>query len=386
MVGGSAHCGQTKMTSTNHGSLERRPLTTHAKVLGMSRTLRRWKTRALAVAAAACLAAGSGLIVGPSAVAAPGSGYGFAAGGTLLTLPQGELDRELEAAAGLGAQWLRVEVSWRNVEPQLGVFDWSNVDRVIDSANRHGLQVLGLVSYAPSWAQVPGPWTLTPGGRPADPQAFGNFAGRAAARYASTVTHWEVWNEPNLPLFFSPLPDVDAYAAILQASYGAIHAAVPGATVISGGVANGNNTGVTVAPETFVEELYKRGAAGYTDAIAVHPYTFPYTPYDDQLGNWDDVAAVRDVMVRNGDAGKKMWITEFGAPTGVAPDAVSDVHQARILADGISASEGLDFTGPVFLYSIRDNGPNLGDREQNFGVLRGDFSEKPAADALRNAN
>ncbi|WP_153275322.1 beta-galactosidase [Rhodococcus sp. P1Y] len=352
----------------------------------MSRTPSRLRTRLVSVAAAVGIAAGSVVAGAAPAAAAPGSGFGFAAGGTLLTLPQGDLDRELDAAANLGAEWLRVEVSWRNVEPQLGVLDWSNVDRVIESANRHGIQVLGLVSYAPSWAQVPGPWTLTPGGRPADPQAFGNFAGRAAERYASTVSHWEIWNEPNLPLFFSPMPDVDAYAAILRASYGAIHAAVPGATVISGGVAIGNNTAVTIAPETFVDELYKRGAASYTDAIAVHPYTFPFTPYDDQLGNWNDVAAVRDVLVRNGDAGKKIWITEFGAPTGVAPDAVNDGQQARILADGITASEGVDFTGPIFVYSIRDNGPDLADREQNFGVLRGDFSEKPSADVLRNAN
>lgn len=321
----------------------------------------------------------------PTARTAAIDGFGFAAGGSLLTLPDAELEAEMAAAAGIGASWLRVEVSWRNVEPAPGQYSWTAVDRVVHAAGRHGLRVLGLVVFAPSWAQAQGPGTLVPGGRPADPGAFGAFAGIAAARYAGTINTWEVWNEPNLPLFFSPLPDVEAYSQILRAAYGTIHAALPDATVLSGGLAIANDTNVTVAPATFIEQLYRRGVGSYSDGIAVHPYTFPFTPFDDPNENWSDLAAVRDVMVRNGDAGTKIWITEFGAPTGIAADAVDERQQATILVDGLRASRDLDYTGPFFVYSIRDNGPDVTNREHNFGVLRGDFTEKPAVGVLRAA-
>ncbi|MGU3432792.1 beta-galactosidase [Actinomycetes bacterium M1A6_2h] len=317
-----------------------------------------------------------------SAAAAPGSGLGVAAPGTLLTLPQPDLDRELEAASSVGASWIRVEVSWRVVEPTPGAFDWSNVDRVVDTANRHGLKVLGLVGYAPPWASTPGPTSLLPGSRPADPVAFGNFAGVAAARYAGRIGTWEVWNEPNIAAFFAPGPDVELYSQILRTSYQRIHAAVGNVTVLSGGLSVADDGLLSVSPKTFIDGLYARGLAGYSDGIALHPYTFPFETTNDPNGNWADLSAVRDSMVRNGDAGKKIWITEFGAPTGTAPDAVSDDIQSRIVVDALRASEALDFTGPFFVYSVRDSGPNIADREQNFGLLRGDFSRKPAADAL----
>ena len=40
------------------------------------------------------------------------------------------------------------------------------------------------------------------------------------------------------------------------------------------------------------------------------------------------------------------------------------------------------YVGPFFLYSLRDMGTNPTDREDNFGLLRNDYSPKPAMAAF----
>lgn len=310
---------------------------------------------------------------------------GFAEGGTLLQKSAQEVNRDFAAARRLGATWVRVEVNWRNIESTPGVYNWADVDKVVNAARRNQLQVLGLVTFAPQWAADPG-GLLMPGSRPSNTAAFGGFAGVAAARYAASINAWEVWNEPNLPLFFSPAPDARIYGQALRAAYPAIHRANPSAKVLSAGLAIANDTPTTISPRTFVRSLYAQGLKGYFDAVALHPYTFPHTPTNDPNGNWADLSEVRAVMVANGDSGKKIWITEFGAPTGSAADAVSDQRQKTILAEAISQARSLDYVGgPFFVYTIRDTGADVGNREDNFGVLRRNYSEKPAAQAIRDA-
>ncbi|GAB05999.1 hypothetical protein GII30_04265 [Gordonia amarae] len=341
------------------------------------------RTRAAALAGALCVAVAALLTAPVPAPAAPAHVVGFAEGGTLLTKSPATLDRDFAAARRLGMTWVRVEINWRIVENRRGRYDWRNVDKVVGSARRHGLSVLGLVTFAPPWAADPA-GAFLPGSRPKDTAAFGRFAGIAAGRYARSISTWEVWNEPNLPLFFSPRPDTGIYGRVLRAAYPAIKAARPGATVLSAGLSVANDTAATIAPRTFVRRLYDQGLRRYFDGIALHPYTFPYTPATDPNGNWADITEVRSVMLARGDAGKKIWITEFGAPTGTAADAVSPARQAVILREAITTARRLPYVAqPFFVYTIRDTGPNAANREDNFGLLRANGSQKPAAAQVR---
>lgn len=86
-----------------------------------------------------------------------------------------------------------------------------------------------------------------------------------------------------------------------------------------------------------------------------------------------------DTMVRNGDGQKKIWLTEFGAPTGTAGNAVNDEQQAAIIAGGLSLARSLSYVGPLFVYEIRDAQTGSSDTEDNFGLLRTDRSGSLAA-------
>ena len=91
-----------------------------------------------------------------------------------------------------------------------------------------------------------------------------------------------------------------------------------------------------------------------------------------------------DVMLV-GDGGKKIWITELGAPTGNSPMAVTEDAQAAIIGSSLSKASSLPYIGPVFVHSLRDSGLDPADAEQNYGLLRFDFSHKPAFGVVRGS-
>jgi hypothetical protein len=90
-------------------------------------------------------------------------------------------------------------------------------------------------------------------------------------------------------------------------------------------------------------------------------------------------------MVDKGDGAKKIWMTELGAPTS-APSAagVSQGEQAREITDVLWKAAESGFSGPAFIFSIRDVDTAVQDDEQdNFGaLLTSDWQPKAAASVL----
>lgn len=314
-----------------------------------------------------------------------GQHVGFSPGGAWPWLPDAELARELDLMASTGARWVRVDFSWSSVERVRGTYDWKNLDRVVAAVRSRGLQVLALPTYTPEWARPAGSNSRTP---PIDPAGFAAFTAAAAKRYVPQgVTAYEVWNEPNISPFWSPKPDVAAYATLLKATATAVRAVAPSATILVGGLSPATDVGdgTRVDPRTFLAKLYALGAGASFDAVAVHPYSFPALPSDTSTASWNTfqkMTTMRQTMVDNGDATKRIWLTETGAPTGTSSQAVTEQHQAAIVTDTLRAVDGLPWAGPVFFYAPRDRGTNLSDREDNFGLMRRDFSVKPAWTAL----
>ncbi len=93
---------------------------------------------------------------------------------------------------------------------------------------------------------------------------------------------------------------------------------------------------------------------------------------------------MRSVMQANGDGAKKIWGTEFGAPTN-GPNGVTEASQAQAITKAYALWKSYDWAGPLFTYQGRDYGTDPSNRENFFGLLRHDFSQKPAYAAYRNA-
>lgn len=343
-------------------------------------TLKSFLRSAGAVVVAAVIAVGGVSSVARAAPVFPAAGYGFSEGSWMLNLSPEDLSRELDAVAATNATWLRVLFDWNKAEPYQGVYDWSAFDRIVAAAGARGLRVLGNIAFTPNWARPTLSFFTAP---PDDPAAFADFSKAVVNRYGSRISNWEIWNEPNLPLFFGFGGDrANRYAEILKAVYPAIKSVQPNSTVIAAGL---SRAGGGDAPPAFLNDMYNAGAQGFFDAAAAHPYVFPGGLAADTENGWSDVARMRDVMVARGDAGKKIWMTEFGAPTSdPSAEGVSPEQQAAEIVDLLAAIAALDYAGPAFVYSIRDNDSgNRGDRESNFGaLLTSDWQPKPAAAIL----
>jgi hypothetical protein len=314
------------------------------------------------------------------ALTPPQDGYGFSVGAPMTYMSNIDADRELDAAAKTSATWLRVLIDWHLVEPMPGAFNWGYVDHWINGARQRGLNVLGLIAYTPDWARTPGSHFSAP---PVDASIFAAFAAKVVQRYRDRVTNWEIWNEPNVALFFGDVPDRAArYTELLKAAYPAIKAVQPNSTVITAGLSRAWEPD---APPTFVRGMYDHGAKGFFDAMAMHPYVYPSGLVIDDANGWSDVDRVHQIMVDKGDGAKKIWMTELGAPTS-APSAagVSQDEQAREITDVLWKAAECGFSGPAFIFSIRDIDTAVQDDEQdNFGaLLTSDWQPKAAASVL----
>jgi polysaccharide biosynthesis protein PslG len=305
---------------------------------------------------------------------------------------------ELREIKAVGGSFVRTDFRMSSVQPTSSQsFDWSDLDTKVAAASAQGLQVLGILDYSPQWNAHPGCIVGSPNQcAPADLTAFANYAAAAAAHFPQ-VTYWEIWNEPNLSKFWSPSPRSTDYVIMLNGAYAAIKAVAPNDVVIAGALSQASDiAGVQIAPTTFVTSMYANGAQ--FDILSLHPYTYPFSPDTANSGNgWPDVATIRATMVANGDAAKKIWITELGAPTcgpgnASAVDAqpftrndyMTEAAQRTILSEVIRDIKFVAYIGAFFVYEIRDDNSNdHSTRENCFGIFHSDNRPKPAAHAVR---
>lgn len=324
-------------------------------------------------------------VSGGSARFKPRYAVGISSGYGLVSQSAEDRERELRMYADLGISMVRIDVDWSDIERVQGTYDWSVVDHTFNAAEKFGLTVVGILAYTPEWA------TTVPGENHAPPTNMADYAAFCAAavsRYPSEV--WELWNEPNIH-FWQPLPDPVGYTSLTRAAYTAIKAADPTATVLAGALSPAVDEvdGTGIAPATFTAACYAEGIKDHFDAWSVHPYCYPATADDETTKAWNTfqrLPLIHDVMVANGDGDKKIWLTEFGAPTGTHPTAVSEQEQAQQLVIGLVQSLiWKDWTGPLFIYCGRDPGVDPAVREDMFGLVRRDWSPKPSFYALQDA-
>lgn len=334
--------------------------------------------------------------------------FGLSYGDTLTWMPDAGLDRAMADARELGVGWLRVDLSWKNIQPDSPTqYLWHRFDRVVDAARARGLEVLPTVSYTPRWARDPVCVDTNQSCPPADHARFAAFARLAAARYAPRGVHtWEIWNEPNIESFWKSGPDAGRYTALLTAAARAIRTVDSRAYLLLGGLAAVDTIPAKryVSHTTFLAELAEAGALEQVDAVSYHPYTYPLLPSAETATGtrFEDIARSRESLVatleRYGEPGMPLWLTETGAPTwspGTAADrddARGTTHvtprlQAEIAADTVRASAAIPSVEAVFWYSYQDAGPEGSDRRKSrhYGLTYHDGTRKPAFGAFRDA-
>lgn len=318
---------------------------------------------------------------GGAAVAAGPTVYGFAAP-EILAESASQQVQTLEQMKSTGVTSVRLDASWWWGQPNgPGSFDWGPLDQVMSAIQQVGLTADLIIDGCPAWAAVSGQ-AGNMDAAPASASAYATWAGAVAQRYGGEgAKYFEIWNEPNIQEFWQPSPNPAAYTAMLQAAYSAIKAVDPSAIVLSGGLAAAVDSDNSYSPITFLQDMYADGAGGNFDGLGLHPYSYPADP---DSGNpqsaWSQMyltnPSIRSVMAANGDGSKKIYITEFGAPTNGPTDNVSLSDQANELTQAITEVQGFPWVGSLYMYTWED-----GD-DQGFGVLNSDGSQKPSYAAV----
>ena len=360
----------------------------------------------------------------PAAVPAPSKPVGYVA----HVLAQADPDTYVRLIQDGGASSLRDDISWVSVEATEGTFDWSGPDRIVSEAAAHHLHVLMVVDTTPAWASgastSAGDWYWLPPRRPA---TYGTFAAAVAARYRAGGTFWrehrrlpqylpaaiELWNEENLSGSWGlRTPSPALYAAMVKAAYTRIKRADPAITVLIGGLAPaGGYNDVTCSGRrnhghdstswnevNYLQALYAHGIHGHFDAVAWHPYSFWQGATASQMlsynrcSAWTQMAgtrvSARSLMVAHGDARKRIWITEAGAPTCIRRAdyaCVSPAQQAYLATREARIWQHFSWAGGYYWYDIRDDNLGIAQGVSHFGAVLSDNRPKPAYYALDRA-
>jgi len=315
----------------------------------------------------------------------------------------------LSLVSDLGLSWVKQQVRWSEIEGSDNNYNWGATDNIADAAQAAGLRVMYSVVAAPDWAR-PG----KPGdGPPDDDQDFADFMGAMAARYKGRVHAYEIWNEQNLSREWEGVPLSAAdYVQLLTAAYGAIKAVDPDAIVVSGAMApTGIISSEAIDDRLFLTQMYDAGLSSVCDAVGAHPYGFANDPeiyYEggdpDPDRGWDThpsfyfrntLEDYYTTMTAYGDAGKQVWGTEFGWPTidgmgvpvndgyGYAAD-IDEQQQADYITRAYAWASDWGHAGVLFLWNL-NMWPEAGAENEmaKFGIVRGDWSPRPAYTALR---
>ncbi len=295
----------------------------------------------------------------------------------LYTLNQTDLVNQLTNIRSLGVTDLRIVVPWIYIQPtSAATYDWSKMDNVINTARSMGFSMTASITMNPAWNGTP----LV--GAP-NPDTYATFAAAVAQRYGNQIQAFEIWNEPNAVTFLAPTSPT-AYTAMLKAAYTAIKAVDPNATVIAGVLGAVTTVpGMSLAPQQFLAGMYAAGAQGFFDALSFHPYNYTL-PFSAGAGvtnsPLEQVKALYALMAANGDGALKVWATEFGNPT--SPGGISQLQQAQMLRDFVTAWSKLPFAGPAFVYTANDLNSGYLLDENNFGLFTTSGIPKLAAHTL----
>lgn len=272
--------------------------------------------------------------------------------------------RELQAS---GAGWARVELRWEAIQPSRDEWRWTSTDQVIAAYDELGFQQMGLIAYSVEWASGGG-GSGPVLGPPTDLDAWERYVRAVAERYGDRIDAWEIWNEPDVAMFWGGVEggDPQLYFELLKRAHRAIKAVDPDATVLNGGV-TGTRRGAA-----FLQTLLDLGAGQYLDALGIHGYFPEGTLDNDTFINqaWPDLRAVRE------RAGLRFWITEFGWTSGYVPGASagSEAEQAVLIPKHAALLFNLGGVEKVFLFQFKDPG----NRADYYGVMRTDGTPKPA--------
>jgi hypothetical protein len=233
------------------------------------------------------------------------------------------------APVGLMRLW-DTRTSWRDIQPARHSWNFAVLDAAVANARKHGADISLVLGQSPTWASSRpaehgafyGVGAAAPPARIAD---WRHYVHAVAARYRGRIASYEIWNEVNLPGYYTGT--VDQMVRLTRIGRQAITRADPQALVL----------GPSVTLRTGTSYLRAFAAAGgyrYADVVDIHGYPAPELGPE---GGAAMVARARTEVSAYPGGDKPVWNTELNyglqRPAGGGiPVRLSTPRQAAYIA------------------------------------------------------
>ncbi len=221
-------------------------------------------------------------------------------------------------------------VDWTRVEPSRGVYDFSRLDKYVELAEKHHVQLIYVFGNTPAWAardpNAPCNEGIPGASSPLiDIQDWQDFVTALVTRYQGRIQAYEVWNEANLTGYWTGT--MDEMLQMVRIAYTTIKQIDPGATVLAPSI-------TAESGMKWLAQFLQIGGANYSDVLAYHLYS--RNPSPEAL-----ISYYQKVLELGGVWGKEVWNTEGGwGPWGT----FNDIQQASFLARMIIMQSAVGYT------------------------------------------
>ena len=197
-------------------------------------------------------------------------------------------------------------VAWPNLEPKKGEWHFEALDKYVNLANQHDVEILLPLGLSPAWASArpTEPSAYSPGfaAEPRNLENWRNYVRTVATRYKGQIRYYEIWNEPNLQRFYSG--SVEQMLILAREAYSILKQVDRSITVVSPSATNGDSG------SSWLEKYLGKGGEAYADVVGYHFYVAPKPPETMvQL-----IRKVQQIKKKYGVSSKPLWNTEAGWP------------------------------------------------------------------------
>lgn len=195
-------------------------------------------------------------------------------------------------------------VSWAQLEPKKGQWDFSRLDRYVAMAGITKVDILLPLAMTPKWASArpeePSAYQLGNVAEPKNLADWTDYVAEVGKRYKGKIFYYEIWNEPSDKTHYSG--DIPTLVKLTCEAKRVLKGIDPAIKIVSPASAGGGRH------IEYLDRFLAAGGAGCIDIVAHHFYLFKSPPE----AMVPLIRAVKKVMAANRVGHLPLWNTETG--------------------------------------------------------------------------
>lgn len=284
-------------------------------------------------------------------------------------------ERDLDMLQQAGFRRVRMDLLWREVEKQPGVFNFQKYDWAIQGLLKRGIRPmviigLGHPSYSPGLTIQPS-WVQA---------GFERYAEETVKHFKGLNLIYELVNEPNHPEFWQPKPDAAEYMKLAKRLLPRLKSIDPNAFIAAPSTAG--------APLPFLETCFRQGLLSLVDGVTIHPYqAFYELPPKNRIPEFveRDYQLTQALIQKYAPPGKQIPLIfgEWGYSS--ALNEISEQQQAIYMTR--QALLGMMYGTPINIWynwkgGIEGQSSDPTNKELNFELVHTNLVPKPAYYAI----